>query len=153
MNQDQNNPKFKRLWRNYLLEPEIQFRRAYYFAAFFIFMIGSAYFWIYFQLVIAVEFLSSEYGLIAVRTADLFHSLSWFTIAAYLGTGIIISVVFGIYSSHRVIGPSVAIRRHVERMKNGDYSGVLKIRQGDELVTVANILNELTDVLRKKYDK
>ena len=152
-NNDSANGRVKRSWRNYLIEPEIQLRRAYYFVAFFCFMIGGAFFWIYFQLVFAVEFLSSEYGLVAVRTTDLLHSLSWYTIVAYVVTGLIFAVVFGIYSSHRVIGPSVAIRRHVERLKNGDYNGVLKIRKGDELVTVERVLNELTDALRSKYGK
>ena len=145
--------KIRRSWRNYLLEPEIQLKRAYYFVAFFFCMMGGIIFWIYFQLVIAVDLMDPEYGLIAVRTTDLFHSLSWFTIAGYISTGTILSIVFGIYSSHRVIGPSVAIRKHIDKMKQGDYSSRLHIRRGDELVTVAHVINELTDALRQKYGK
>jgi signal transduction histidine kinase len=116
-------------------------------------MIGGVVFWIYFQLVLAVELLDSEQALIAVRTTDLFKSLSWFTIIAYLVTGLISSILFGIYSSHRVIGPSVAIKRHLDRLKSGDYARKLHIRHGDELVTVAREINELTQVLQEKYGK
>lgn len=149
----QDNPQFKRRIRNYLLEPEIQLKRAYYFLAFFFCMLGGIVFWVYFQLVIAVEFLSTEHGLVAVRITDLMRSLSWFTIVAYVVTGMISSIIFGIYSSHRVIGPSVAIRHHIDRLKNGNYAHNLRIRQGDELVTVARLINELTEVLRQKYGK
>lgn len=145
--------KFKRRLRNYLIEPEIQLRRAYYFVAFFFCMLGGIVFWVYFQLVIAVEFLSTEHGLVAVRIADLMRSLSWFTIGAYIVTGVVASIIFGIYSSHRVIGPSVAIRHHIERLKQGNFSQPLRIRSGDELVTVARLLNELTEVMRQKYGK
>lgn len=143
----------RRRIRNYLIEPEIQMKRAYYFLAFFLCMMGGIVFWIYFQLVIAVEFLSTEHAVVAVRITDLLNSLSPFTIAAYVLTGVICSIVFGIYSSHRVIGPSVAIRHHIERLKSGDFSRPLRIRDGDELVTVARLLNELTEVLQKKYGK
>lgn len=145
--------KIRRSWRNYLIEPEIQFKRAYYFLAFFFCTMAGALFWIYFQLMIAVEFLDSEGALVAVRMTDLFESLSGITIAAYLITGAIASIVFGIYSSHRVIGPSVAIRKHIDRLKAGDFSQQVHIRKGDELVTVARLINELTDVLRQKYGK
>ena len=143
--------KAKRSFKNYLLEPEIQFKRAYYFVAFFFCMIAGVIFWIYFQLVLAVVFLDSEQALVAVRTKDLFTSLSWFTIIAYLLTGAVVSIIFGIYSSHRVIGPSVAIKRHIGRLKSGDYARKLHIRDGDELVTVAREINELTEVLQQKY--
>lgn len=146
------NPKSKRKLRNYLLEPEIQLKRAYYFLAFFFCMLGGMFFWAWIQVVIAVEFLDAKAWLVAVRLTDLLEAISPLTLFLYLATGIVFSVLFGVYSSHRVIGPSVAIKHHLNRLKAGDFSKRLHIRKGDELVTVAREINELTDELRKKSD-
>lgn len=143
----------KRKIRNYLIEPEIQLKRAYYFIAFFFCMLGGIVFWTYAQIVFAVEFLDAEAWLVAVRLTDLVEAISPVTVVLYLITGFTLAVLFGIYSSHRVIGPSVAIAHHINRLKEGDYSKRLFIRKGDELVTVARLLNELTDELRKREDQ
>ena len=83
---------------------------------------------------------------------DLLESISYYTLAGYVIIGVLFSVLFGIYSSHRVIGPSVAIKLHMDRL---NYTKRLIIRDGDELVTVAKVINEYTDELRgiKKEDE
>lgn len=142
----------KRRIKNYLLEPEIQLKRAYYFLSFFFCMLGGIIFWTYAQVVFAVKFLDAQAWLVAVRLTDLLEAISPVTLILYLVTGILFSIIFGIYSSHRVIGPSVAIRHHINRLKSGDFSKRLHIRKGDELVTVAKLINELTDELRKQNE-
>ncbi len=144
--------KSKRSFKNYLLEPEIQLKRAYYFLAFFFCMLGGIFFWTYAQIVFAVEFLDARAWLVAVRLTDLLEAISPMTLTLYLLTGVAFSIMFGIYSSHRVIGPSVAIKHHIDRLKSGDYSKRLHIRKGDELITVAKLINELTDELRKSNE-
>ena len=47
--------------KNYLLEPELQLKRVYYFVAFFFCMMGCGIFWLYMQVFFAVKFMSNEH--------------------------------------------------------------------------------------------
>ncbi len=52
-----------------------------------------------------------------------------------------------LWHSRRVMGPEVAFRRHIEALKNGDYSARVALRPGDAFMGLANDLNELAEVL------
>ena len=55
--------------------------------------------------------------------------------------------------AHRLLGPVIALRQHIEGMKNGDYSSHLQLRAGDAFTEVAKDLNELSNVLREEHRK
>ncbi len=57
---------------------------------------------------------------------------------------------FAIWLTHRFVGPQVAIQRHIERLKAGDYTHTCSLRTHDELKGVARALNELTEALRQE---
>ena len=47
----------------------------------------------------------------------------------------------------------IALRRHIGRLKDGDYSAVCRLRTGDELEPVAEALNELARELERKQSE
>lgn len=65
----------------------------------------------------------------------------------------IASVIFGIKWTHRIFGPIVPIRAHIEHLKAGNYSARVHLRDGDELLEIRDALNELAEDLEKKYQQ
>ena len=61
------------------------------------------------------------------------------------------SVVVGIClaATHRLLGPIVALRRHLANVKNGDYASRVHLRAGHPLSGVAEDLNELSEILKR----
>jgi HAMP domain-containing protein len=59
----------------------------------------------------------------------------------------IICVGIGIIASHRIAGPIDRMVKFLNSVKSGDYSKRLKLREKDELVDLANAINELVDKL------
>jgi methyl-accepting chemotaxis protein len=49
--------------------------------------------------------------------------------------------------SQRIFGPAVAFRRHVEALKNGDFSSRVHLRDGDAFTDLERDLNELAEIL------
>jgi len=55
--------------------------------------------------------------------------------------------------AHRLLGPVVALRRHLEGMKNGDYVSRLSLRTNDPFNDIADDLNELAAILRDQQKR
>jgi len=55
--------------------------------------------------------------------------------------------VIGIFLSHRIAGPIYRIEKFLDNMAAGDLSSRIFLRQGDELIIVANSINKLADSL------
>ena len=53
----------------------------------------------------------------------------------------------GIYLSHKIAGPIYRIERFLASMAAGDLSARIKLRRGDEMVSLADSINKLTDSL------
>src|SRR5665213_295356 len=49
--------------------------------------------------------------------------------------------------SHRIFGPTVPIRRHIQNLIKGDYQSRIHLRAGDEFKDIAAELNELAEKL------
>ena len=50
----------------------------------------------------------------------------------------------------RLVGPTVAFRRHVESLKNGNYQARVRLRDNDAFTDLADDLNELAGLLEEK---
>ena len=56
--------------------------------------------------------------------------------------------IIGILLSHRIAGPIYRIELSLNKIASGDLTGRITLRQGDELVNVAERINNLTDSLK-----
>ena len=54
--------------------------------------------------------------------------------------------------THRIFGPIVALERHLESLKRGDYTSRVRLRSGHPLCGLASDLNELGEVLARSRD-
>ena len=50
--------------------------------------------------------------------------------------------------THRVLGPIVVLRKHLESLKRGDYASRVRLRSGHPLSGVAADLNDLSEILQ-----
>jgi len=58
--------------------------------------------------------------------------------------------VWWIIFSHRIYGPIIPIRRHIQSLVDGNYSSHISMRAGDHLKEVVDDLNRLAEVLENK---
>jgi methyl-accepting chemotaxis protein len=64
-------------------------------------------------------------------------------LAIYLGLSTPIIVIFSLLLSHKVAGPLTRIVHGLHDIGEGDFSVRIKLRKGDELLDVANEINEI----------
>jgi nitrogen fixation/metabolism regulation signal transduction histidine kinase len=69
--------------------------------------------------------------------------------AAILGGFVLAMLGFCIAYTHTLLGPTVALRRHVQSMKDGNYQARNKLRESDAAHQgLADDLNELASILQ-----
>lgn len=62
------------------------------------------------------------------------------------------ALFYALRTTHRYLGPQVAIRRHIDALVAGDYSSSCRVRSTDELQEIAAQLNELAATLAERHD-
>ena len=72
-----------------------------------------------------------------------------FTVLLYLSL-IIISYVYTSFLTHRLIGPTVAIKRFVQDLNAGRLEQEFTLRNKDELQDIVDDLNKLRQVLKDR---
>lgn len=60
----------------------------------------------------------------------------------------LITVFSCVLYTHRMVGPTVAFKRHITNLIKGNYDSKIKLRNGDAFEDVAELLNELGDCLQ-----
>ena len=80
---------------------------------------------------------------------DLLVSLLWvFGVGVFL---VIIQVVLlTIFFSHKVAGPIYRLERVCHNLINGQYTDQIRLRKGDEMQNLANLLNEAIRLTRER---
>lgn len=99
-------------------------------------------------------FFTLSYGKVSlqdVTEAYLANIRGWvyLLLFAYICTTIGISIVY----THRLVGPTIAFRRHLDAIEAGDYSFRTVLRKWDAFQEVATRLNEVSEFLEKKDPK
>lgn len=61
-----------------------------------------------------------------------------------------IAFISAILASHKIAGPLVRIKRSLNQMISGDYNLTVKLRKGDHLQDVAELLNKLVASIKNK---
>lgn len=70
----------------------------------------------------------------------------------YLAVGVYISamITITIWYTHRLVGPSIAFRRHILALISEKYYARTNLRKGDAFAEVAEALNSLSEALEEK---
>jgi len=144
--------RHKRSLVNYIIKPAFQLRYGFYFLAF-----GVA-------ASLVVQWLSY----VSLRDAIIdFHVnkkdgdlMSWLDpsmiaigedyLYFLIGFGLL-CFTFGIWITHKIVGPSVALKRFIKELRQGKYGHSIRLRDGDHLQDVAEDLNELSRILAEKH--
>jgi len=147
--------KAKRRVRNFLLQPLIQIKLGLYsilLAVGFSVAVG-AILWLnlakFAQIVLQLTDVEDEvYDLLNSYMADTRWWLA-LAIVAFLVANIMVSIFF----THRLIGPTIAFRRHIRSLAEGRYNARTYLRRGDAFAEVADELNHLSEILERQNRK
>ncbi len=153
--QGQPNQKgvgYKRKMMNYLLQPYLQSKIGVFSNGLALLFTASVIAILYFHLRDLVE----EVVLLTDAREEVYKLFErelrgvkiWLLFGSILF--LLSNVIMSIYQTHRFIGPTVAFRRHIRDLANGDYSRRVTIRNGDAFNEVAYELNRLAHILEQK---
>lgn len=153
--QGSEGAKAKRRVRNFLLQPLVQIKLGLYSI---LLAIGfsaavAAILWLnlakFAQIVLQLTDVEDEvYDLLNSYMAD----TRWWLVLAivvFLMANILVSIFF----THRLIGPTIAFRRHIRSLAEGRYNARTYLRRGDAFAEVADELNHLSEVLERQNRK
>lgn len=65
----------------------------------------------------------------------------------------VLSIYWGIRVSHRIYGPLIPLRRHIDKLIEGDYSARVRLRKSDDMVELCDAMNELAEALEKRHGR
>jgi two-component system, OmpR family, sensor histidine kinase BaeS len=86
-----------------------------------------------------------------LRTLEASLSTSMYVAFALSGLLGIFIIMAGFALSHRLLGPSIQLRRLAQRLANGEYTARGKLRKGDAFHDVMDSLNSLASELEKRH--
>lgn len=64
---------------------------------------------------------------------------------------VLLTVGLSVAFLHKLIGPSIAFKRHINALSEGNYASRITLRQDDAFGGISIELNELAEVLEEKY--
>lgn len=138
--------------QNFVLRPNLQVRLGIYFSGLTLLFAIAVMAILYFNLRSLVEMLIQLTGL-EDEVRDLIQSYlggtKWWLAGAAL-VYFLINLLVSILFTHKLIGPAIAFRRHVRRLRRGEYSSRVVLRRGDAFQEVAEELNLLAEMLAEK---
>ncbi|NKB89126.1 MAG: HAMP domain-containing protein [Acidobacteria bacterium] len=144
----------RRKLKNILLQPRLQFRYAFKFFVFSALSIGAIQVVSYFLVSRVVERVLTEAGpqtAVLAPVIDMAVRTELLRSAWMLPVVCVAALAFTSKMLHRFIGPAVPIKRHVDRLADGDYGAELKTRSKDEMQDVVDSLNKLSGALRTRH--
>jgi len=148
----QSSAMNQRRLRNFLLQPVLQFRLSFYnilltafFATVLILVIYSSFARVY-ELVLDLTNLRDEMR--EILNQHVIATSVWLAavVVVYMISNLLITVVI----THKMVGPTVAFRRHIRNLVDGNFQSRVNLRQGDAFTEVADDLNFLAETLEKK---
>ena len=138
--------------RNFLLKPGLQLKLAFYVLllslgfVFITVLFGKLYFEQTYITLIDNTTQSEYIQAIVTQQIHDFKSLSLLLLAVYTVMIVLVATVY----THRMIGPTLPIMRHVKALKEGFYSHRVKLREYDCFQELVDELNELAETLEQQ---
>jgi signal transduction histidine kinase len=78
--------------------------------------------------------------------AAMSHQLLWISCGLMFLFFVVTFITFIVFT-HRIMGPTYAFRRHIQKLIEGDFSFRTSLRRKDRLVELADDLNKLSEHL------
>jgi nitrate/nitrite-specific signal transduction histidine kinase len=144
----------KRSFKNWVLQPYLQVKLGIYSIFLAISLSASLAAIIYLQLnqfVIAIIQLTDIEDEVRVLLSEAWDRTRWW-MTAILIAFVIANIAISIISTHRLVGPTVAFRRHIQELSRGNYSAKTVLRKHDAFREVGDELNALSDILAEKQE-
>lgn len=143
----------RRKARNLLLEPRLQLKlpiQLLLLTAFFAVLVSVV---LYYGFESLYEFVTMQ-GVMGEQLADAIrhqsHAIAIVFVSLFVGY-VLLTIGLAVLYLHKLVGPTVAFRRHIEALKNGDFSARIKLRKNDAFPELATDLNELAEILERRY--
>jgi len=145
----------RRKARNLLLRPTLQMKLPLYtlLLSFTFGLLALLLFYIYFEQLYVMMLENTTQGSY-LRTAVSMQTNNFLEATSMLLIGyILLMVAVTTIYTHRIIGPTVALKRHIRALKDGLYSHRVHLRKHDELKDMAADLNELAEILEQYQNR
>jgi hypothetical protein len=154
-NQNNQGGANRRSMRNFLLQPFLQVQLGL-FSVLLSFAFAGVIAWLFYIhlnrfATVVIQLTDAEDEVLKMLYSSL-HDMRvsiLFAIGIFLFLNLIVSILF----THKMVGPTVAFRRIIRAMIDGDYGVQIKLRNGDAFVEVADELNELSRTLAERHKK
>ncbi len=148
----QESRPFRRRFRNYLLQPLLQIRLGLYSIVlallFSLAVLSILYVNLhrFYEMVLELTDLREEVSV--VLEAYLTDTLWW--VVAVVLTYLVVNVAVSVFFTHRLVGPTIAFRRHIQALKQKRYQSRIVLRKRDAFKEVADDLNQLAQSLERE---
>ena len=142
----------RRKARNFLLRPMLQIKLPLYILILsFIFgalamLLGYFYFE---QLYLMMLENTTQGSYLQNAISEQLNNFMESSVMLLIGYVFLVASITIIYT-HRMIGPTVTLNRHIRALKEGHYSNRIALRKNDELKDLAAELNELAEILEQQ---
>ncbi len=143
----------RRKARNLLLQPRLQLKlpvQLLFLTAIFAVLVSVV---LYFGFESLYKFVTMQ-GVMGEQLADAVrhqsHAIA-IVFASLLVGYVLLTIGLSVLYLHKLVGPTVAFRRHINALKKGDFSSRIKLRKNDAFSDVATDLNELAEILERRY--
>jgi uncharacterized membrane protein YjgN (DUF898 family) len=152
MEQKQHIGKHQRRFKNFVLNPKMQFRMSIYFVAFGLAVLGVMLAVIFLQINQVHELISMTPGLQVEEQILIGKKLFGVVKVAMVFFMFILvaAAVYGVIVSHRIAGPMFAILSYIEELKKGNFTAKRELRPYDELIPIMESLHDLAAKLNEK---
>ena len=149
---EMSGPKAKRSIKNYFLQPLLQVKLGAYcilLSIVFATSVGAILYANFHELIESIVLMTDLEDDVKDLFKDYWKSTQlwvYLVFFLYLSLTILVSVFY----THRLVGPTVAFRRHLRSLAEGRYNARTYLRQGDAFREVADELNHLSETLEKQ---
>jgi hypothetical protein len=143
--------KAKRRVRNFMLQPLLQVKLGLYsilLSMLFAIALGAILYHNFHGLVGSIVLLTDAEDEVNDLFMDYWRGTQiWIYLCffIYLLATVLVSVLY----THRLVGPTIAFRRHIRSIADGRYNARTYLRKGDAFAEVAEELNRLSEIMER----
>lgn len=147
--------KTNRSVKNYALQPYLQVKLGLYSVVLSLIFSAVIAGILYFHLGKLSEIILELTG-VPDEVRDLLHQYvnpAIYQIGATIAVYVVVNIAITILFTHRLIGPTIAFRRHIKMISEGKYQHRTILRKGDSFMELADDLNRLSSQLSSQFEK